>query len=161
MKFVLMIFIVAISGFVGNFFASKYVVRDKFFTDVIHLFNYIKNSINFKRQKLNDIIYEYQKNNENNKFMKLISSFVSGGSVVKIEDLNELYFLTQDEKVNFVRFLNELGTADQVVENQNINNFIAIIESYKKDAEDKRRKNEGAIYKLSLAAGCAVCILII
>ena len=163
MKYLLVVSIVCLSGFVGNLIAKNYVTRDLFFKEMINFFNYVKNNIGFKLTKIYEIFTEYEDICDKRfvKHIKLMKELTIENEPVTLNDFADFYFLNKEEKIVFVKFFKDFGKADNYVECANIDNFIKQLEELKKRAEDNRTKNEGLVYKLSIAIGMVVSILMI
>ena len=163
MQYLLIVSIICLSGLIGDFIAKSYVYRDLFFKEMINFFNYFKNVVAFRSEKISNVFEEY-KNICDKRFIKSIMSLKK---LVYLEDnsseenLKELYFLKSEEKNTIVKFMKEVGKNSKAVECENIQNLINYLESKKNDVELIRKKNETMIYKLSVLFGVLVCILIL
>ena len=156
MKYLICVLIVAFSAGVGKMLSKKYVVRDMFFKELLDFLNLLKSNISFKKMKVEEIYNNFFEGEP--KFKNLFEEMKSSG---QITNSKQFWFLKNEEKKTLESFLKTLGTGNDVTEMQNIENYISSLKDKIHDAEDNRKKNESIIYKVSLAVGAVICILIL
>jgi len=155
------ILIVFLSGCVGRIIANKFVVRDKFFKELIELCLFIKNNISFKNAKVCDLLQEYSQSVKSDNLDKFKLLLNISGCDLEENIIKEFVFLKKEEKFMIVNFFKNFGNADECAEIDKLENFISNLKSLSNSATINRQRNEGFIYKLSLLIGAVVCILII
>ena len=60
MQYLLIVSIICLSGLIGDFIAKSYVYRDLFFKEMINFFNYFKNVVAFRSEKISNVFEEYK-----------------------------------------------------------------------------------------------------
>ncbi len=162
MVYVACIGLVCLSAFIGKLITKSFVQRDKFYKEMILFCEYLKNNIGFRQTKLSNLFDDYmaQYPKSSNSFNYLKEVCLNGEARASKEQ-SPLYFLKQEEKQAIINFFKSLGKGNSDVELSLINNFKTLIDTKSKDAESFRKTNESLTYKLSLAIGVVICILIV
>ncbi len=164
MIYILCVGIVCLSGYVGSLVARTFVFKDKFYKEMLSLVLWLKNNINFNRLKLADVLNDFLKNSDKKleKQMTIVKKIILG-QISEEEFINSvsLYFLKKEEKATLVRYLKDVGSGNDVVELDKYEGFKQYLENKSNEAENSRKKNEALAYKLSIAIGVVVSILII
>ncbi len=152
------------SAFVGKYLCKKMILRDAFFKDMLLLTEKLKGNIIFKQDVIknvfNDFLSSISDINEKKRFSLIFDKYASG-NVNEIENAKELSFLSKEEKTLLIRFFLGLGAGNSEVELGNIEGASSEIKNFSSRAEDYRKKNEGLYYKLSIAVGLVLSIIII
>ncbi len=156
MIYLFCVVIVVSSAFVGRAITQKYVQRDEFFKELINFLHRLKNDISFRKIKLNELIDGYISKSKN-KYSCIIAELFKNCNM----DGRNLRFLKNDEKMIINNFVSSLGSSSAEIEVSNIDNFIENIKSISLACEVERKKNGILYYKLSIAVGIVVCVLII
>ena len=154
--------VLCFSAFIGKQLTGVLVKRAEFFAKMNEFCGYLRSNIAFFHKKLadifdgfisdfyskyNDVFYEFKK-------------YVDVGDKNEIK-IDKLFFLKSDEKNTIINFLLELGKSDEKNQILLIDNFGSYINKKSEECNLKRKTNEGLIYKVSLAVGAVVCILIL
>jgi len=162
MVYVLCVGIVILSGVVGKFIAKSFVLRDGFIKELIHMVTYFKNNISFKQTKVIDLFNDYIKLSEGKytQQIKTLSCLVNKNIDAK-QYSSQLYFLKKEELAVIIKFFEDIGTSSEEIEVEKVEVFLEYLKNKSKDAESARQKNEGLAYKVSIAIGIVVSILII
>lgn len=158
MIYALSILIVSLSALVGRLITKKYVDRDKFYNELVAFVNKLKNNINFRCLPIESIFSDYIKS----------SSYQKEFTILKNISLNhitydnfQISYLKTEEKKLIYEFFVSLGDGNNIVELNQIESFLQDITKISNESKEIRKKNEGLIYKLSIAIGVVICILIV
>ncbi|MBQ7467003.1 MAG: stage III sporulation protein AB [Clostridia bacterium] len=153
--------IMAASYFAGKEIAKIYVKRDRFFKNLSEFCDFLKSNISFFQTKISEIFDGYIKDyssefdNIYKQFQNLIMD-ENGKSVAE-----DIKFLKAEDKVTLNNFLKGLGKSDQKNQMMLIDNFKNYALKRSEECASARRSQEGLIFKVSLAVGAVICILII
>lgn len=161
MIYFLCIGILCLSGLIGKKIAKTVVVRDEFYKFLCSFCDYIKMNISLYQIKINDLFDGYVKNYPS-KFEKELIEFkkyVCDDN--KNKACGEIKFLKPSEHEELKNFLIQLGVSDECNQISHIDNFKQLVLSKAQECKNIRKVNEGLIYKVSLAIGSIICILII
>ena len=160
MIYALCVVIICFSAYVGNRLSKVYVLRDNFFSELSELLNRLKNNYNYQNLYIEEIIREYASLDikSKKKIESLLNYFKSGDEK---NITRELHFLKSQEKQQLLHFFNNLGSGNTGVEVNNVDNYLAQVSALSAEASAKRKTNEKLIYKVSIAVGVVICILIV
>ena len=145
----------------GKMFSSSLVLRDKCFATLENLCEYFKNNLIFSHTKLSDIYANFNQTYPN-EFNALIVQMSEVG--LKNSDqssFTKYYYLKKEEISQIYNFAKEIGKGDESCALNTIESFRLYCENAHKNASIKRSQNQGLYYKLCVAVGMIVCILII
>ncbi len=161
MVYVLCVGIMCVSALIGKKIAKIVVLRDEFYKLIVVFCDYLKTNISMYRMKTNELIDGFVKNYPS-QFDKIFIGFKKCIGAVNNElQLTEIGFLKTSEIQEIKNFLLQLGTSDEANQIAAIENFKQVI-SYRTELCKKSRNiKEGLIFKISLAIGSVICILII
>jgi len=159
MLYVVPIIIVAIFGYIGKQISKVYVLRDYFYAELINLCEYLKNNISFKEEKINDMLsnYSFLYKKEIEKYLNINEIDVTEEDIKCFESC---YFLKDNEREILNKFFKELGDCGKRIEIEKIESILMYLKEQKKKATENKIANCGMIYKISLAVGAVVSILI-
>ena len=164
MGYLVCVLVVCVSAYIGRLIVKRYVDRDNFYAELIQLIEYIKNNIIYKQSKIKDLFNEYMKKDkvffksQLDKMKDCVLTTDNNSSKLK---KTEFSFLKSDEISQIERFLRELGTSNSEIEISKINGFISGIKTKKEEVYTARKQNEGLIFKVSIAIGVILSILIV
>lgn len=160
MKIILSTLVICLCGSVGIVIKNK--IKDK-----IGFYNFIKSYVVFCYQNIsifkNDLIkitdnFIISKNTKNAKFCKI---FAKTNQVYKInaEILKEI--MCNDIEVGVIySYLSSIGKSDYIEMNRSYDAILNFICDKTKEAEDKLKVNGELYFKISLAIGAVLAILI-
>lgn len=163
MTFIYILLIMGVSAIAGKILTSNIIARDKFYKEFLSMLEYFKNNINFTKQKIEQLYMGYLSANDV-KFKEIfleLKNINLLGSEEQSKSLNKAYFLKKEEKQQIIEFSKMFGTHSDEIELGSIDAFMSQIKQRSCDAESKRKSQESLYYKLCLAVGSVVCILII
>ena len=159
MVYVACVCVVCLSALAGNFFAKVFVWRDEFYKELSGLLLQIKNNYYYKNLTISNVTNEYINSGvKNKKFFNYLLKLTSGNLEAGEQ---KIPYLKKQELNSIVRFFSEVGCGNSEVEINNVENFIEEIKQKSSECQSQRKANEKLIYKISLAVGVAICILII
>ncbi len=160
MVFVVLV-ILSVSAICGKLFSQNFSKRENFFTEFESFCVFLKTEICFSQTKVGLIFEKYERTHhvKNSKIfneLKLISE-----NKTSENNLNEIYFLKRNEKEKLIEFAKTIGKTDEKNQVLNIEHFLEIVKIWKTESVEKRKQNQPLCYKLCLAFGALVCILIL
>ena len=150
----------------GYKYSSKFVIRERYFAELLELCEGIRADINFMHLSLYPILEKYR-----DSFKSFLSVQLSGAA--KLLDDNRSITeaalkeyipqgpLTGDEYETVIRFFNTLGKSDAENQTASIEGFKAAFKKYHGDAAEKKKKYSSLYWKLGLLAGAALTIFVI
>lgn len=164
MIYILCCGIVCLSSYIGFLIAKSYVLKDKFYKAMLAMCDGFISNINFKQNKLGELLSNLSVGQD-----KLLERPISLVKKVVIKQAGEsefenagcLYFLKKEEKKELYTFISDIGDGNIVNEKQKYETLKYYLTQKSNEAENNRRKNETLCYKLSIAIGVVISILII
>ena len=158
------VLVVCLSGLVGNSLVKIFVLRDKFYKEILRFVQYLIVEIDFYQTKIHALFIKYI--NENNTIFKtqlneIMQMIIEDKREEKKLDAKSFYFLKHDDKKSLETYFLQIGNKGVDIEVSNLKRFEGWVKAKSKDVEVQRKNNEGLIYKLSLAIGAVICILIV
>ena len=157
MIYVISITVVILFGFLGKTITKNIVLRDKFYKELKSMLVHFENSILYKREKIKELFFIYYP-----KYPELFKDILTGlrDYCLNSKDCN-ITFLKLEEGIEIRKFFKDFGCADEECELKKIREFSKYIDNKSLEYSDVRKKNEGVVYKVCLALGVVVCILIV
>lgn len=154
--------ILGLSAVCGKMIALVYEKRDKFYEELETFCMFMKNEIGFCQTKAGMIFDKFVKTFKIKNFeaFKELKSCVENKNVSEQASRN-LYFLKQHEKQMIYNFFKNLGSLDENHQVADVENFAEIIKKNHEEATGKRKQNAPLCYKLCLAVGAVVCVMIL
>lgn len=164
MIYILCCGIVCLSSYIGFLIAKSYVLKDKFYKAMLAMCDGFISNINFKQNKLGELLSNLSVGQD-----KLLERPISLVKKVVIKQTGEsefenagcIYFLKKEEKKELYTFISDIGDGNVVNEKQKYETLKYYLTQKSNEAENNRRKNETLCYKLSIAIGVVISILII
>lgn len=157
----LIVLILGCSALCGKLFARRFEWREKFFVELDNFCMFSKTEISFCQTKIDDIHSKFLNTYSvtNKSFFDEMKEISKG----KNQDLSfeKQLFLKKQEKEKIVEFAKMLGKTDEKNQILNIEHFLSLVKEWKDEACLKRKQNQPLCYKLSLAVGALICILIL
>lgn len=139
----------------GKFILRKYIKRDEQISLLIKLTGMLKNNLEFRQKRIEEIFDEFQESNKSD-FVTNLKEIVKGKPLTK-SSCN----LKEDEMSEVNNFFSELGDGNSEVEKNKLDGFIFYLNELKEDSKQERKNNEGLINKLSISVGAILAILIL
>lgn len=160
MVFIVLV-ILSVSAFCGKLFSQNYSKRETFFTELENFCLFLKTEICFSQTKVGAIYEKFErtykiKNSAIFNAMKMVSE-----NKTDEKELNNCYFLKTSEKEKMIEFATEIGRTDEKNQVLNIEHFLESVKIWKSESIEKKKQNQPLCYKLCLAFGALVCILIL
>ena len=146
------------SALLGKLMARRYVQRAGFYDELAQFLVYLKNDINFMQCKLGMAFDGYKSKSFAPAFLRLREAATHKRS---LEKAKELAFLDAQELGELEQFFSRLGQGDCMVELGSIEAMQKRVELKQSAARKAKEQNAGLIYKLSLAVGVTICIIIV
>lgn len=158
---VLIFLILGCSALCGKMFARRFELREKVFVELESFCMFSKTEIAFCQTKVGDIYLKFFNSFvvTNKQFFEELKS-ISEGAKQSFTFENQ-YYLKKNEKEKIVEFGKLLGKMDEKNQILNIEHFSSLVNFWKNEACLKRKQNQPLCYKLSLAVGALICILIL
>ena len=160
MKILLVILIVALSGWVGYRYKLKYIKQLNALKEILNYSNYIKDNLTLFKNNIEEININYI-NMHKNKNANNIQ--INQNNINNVQ--NYLQILQKDIfefELNILiqNYFNQIGKSEYEFEFDKIKNFISVIENKIKIAEENKKQKGDLYFKLSLAVGVVVGVLI-
>lgn len=161
MVYVGCVLIIVLSSVVGRGLVKLFIIRDKFYKELKLFVGYAKTEIEFSQIKLTELFDKFfeEKQVEFLKEFQEIKNYLMQNEK-KCLDNKILYFLKREERRNIEVFFRGFGTKGVSEEIGQLEKYQEELKRKINEVESIRKTNEGLIYKLSLAVGVVVCILI-
>ena len=164
MIYILCCGIVCLSSYIGFLIAKIYVLKDKFYKAMLAMCDGFISKINFKQNKLGELLSNLSVGQDKllERPVSLVKNVVIKQAVEsEFENAGCLYFLKKEEKKELYTFISDIGDGNIVNEKQKYETLKYYLTQKSNEAENNRRKNETLCYKLSIAIGVVISILII
>lgn len=160
MKILLVILIVVLSGWVGYRYKLKHIKQLNALKEILNYSNYIKDNLTLFKNNIEEININYI-NMHKNKNANNIQ--INQNNVNNMQ--NYLQILQKDIfelelKMLIQNYFNQIGKSEYEFEFDKIKNFIAVIENKIKIAEENKKQKGDLYFKLSLAVGVVIGVLI-
>lgn len=154
--------IVAVSAICGKIISRGFEKREVFFNDLENFCLFLKSEITFKQSKIGDIYEQFYKtyNPASVEMIKRIEQ-LSTDRQKNISLLEKIYFLKKEEKQIIYDFAITIGKTDEDNQIANIKNFVEYVKRWQQEASLKRKQNTPLCYKVCLAIGAVICVLIV
>ena len=160
MKIVLIVSVIITSGLIGIKIKNKYKDEYLFFKFLKEFHQYIVSNITLFKNNIVEIIDNYiiMHKNKNAKYMNL---FLKNSNIyVFNEEIFKKYIKNEEDSFVILEYLNNLGKGEYLFEKEKINNFSVYLDKKIEDSSFEL-KNKGELYfKLLLAIGAIVAIII-
>ena len=166
MVYVGCLLIVVLSAYLGKSYASKYVMRDKFYRTLNEMCLFFKTNIGFNHTKLEQLYNDFL-SQSNNKF----SSQLLNLKKLCLENSNlqgvvygikkNLSFIPNEEVDILVSKFSQIGTCAENIELGKLEELINFTSVMQKEYSEQRKILEPLSYKLSVSIGLVISILII
>ncbi len=160
MKIILIILIISLSGITGFCIKNKYVKQLQIYQILINFFEYYLTSISIFKNNIQEIILNYKLINKNKNAL-YDNIFKNNDNLFQInkefifENINE-----KETKLILETTINSMGSANIEIEEDKIKSLITFLNKKKQQAEEKVNKEGNLYFKLSLAAGAVISIII-
>lgn len=149
------ILVIGVSALCGKIASDYFNKRAIFFNELETFCIHFQSELTFRQSKISEIYGNffrvYQPKNKP-LFEKMQNC--------QIQDLSKRQFLKIEEVQIISDFSKKVGVTD--VQNQlvNLENFKAYVKKWQEEATEKRKENLPLCYKICLAIGAVICILI-
>ena len=154
--------ILGLSAVCGKMIALIYEKRDKLYEELENFCMFMKNEIGFCQTKVGTIFDKFEKayNVKNTEVFKELKTCVESKNISE-KTTQSVYFLKLHEKQMILQFFKNLGNLDEDHQVADIENFAENVKKNHEEATSKRKQNAPICYKLCLAAGAVVCVMIL
>lgn len=162
-KFLIIIFIILVSSYIGFCKANTYVEREKEIKNILNSLDFLKNKIEYTNLFLKDIFLEISKNiykDKNNMFLNCVDSDLSIRNSFK-EEINNNLKLDKEDKNVLINLALDLGTMDKKLQISKIDICYNFLLKNLKDAEELRIKNTKMYRTLGVVSGLVISIILI
>ena len=163
LKFIIILFIIIISSYIGFFKANSFTEREKEIQNILSALNYMKNKIEYTNLYLNEIFNEISLNifnDKNNMFKETISSNLNIRNSFKVAISNNKKLDIEDKNVLNNLSLS-LGSLERNLQISEINIAYNFLLDRLKDAENKKLKNAKMYKVLGACFGLTISIILI
>ncbi|MDD2227408.1 MAG: stage III sporulation protein AB [Clostridia bacterium] len=161
MKYLILILIVVICGYIGFGLSSYYSNRLKFFKNLELLFEKLCLEINYSQHKLVSIMQDFSTKNKD--VMKLISNYVvclNDNEKLTVEALfREIKILNSEEKNILNLFFMSLGKLDVSNQIKQLENQKEQIKRYYQKADEEAKKYVPLYMKLGIIFGLLLALI--
>lgn len=161
MTYIIGVCILAISGVIGYCLSTSFSNKNQNIKCLLSFCDYLLGQIGFKQEKLENIFDSYI----NGLPDKMKQSFLIYKQLMLnpdyVLDKSKLSFLNNAEIIEVTKFFKSLGTSCGEVEKDRINAFKKSLEGSFTKTIEKNAQNGGLSFKLSLAIGLVIAIIII
>ena len=156
------VLIIILAGIVGKFFSNKYVYRDKFYQFLINMCVYFKSSIGFNHSKIEQLFDDINEGlgKEFSKEIELLKNICTGVNVGESEVNTVFYNLNKEEREIIISRIKQIGLNEDKCEVEKLDQFLEFCKLKKREYENQRKSMQPLCYKVSLAIGAVLCILI-
>lgn len=160
MKYIILFLILVICGLVGLCVKNKYK-KQKEMLEFLSLFmDYLYLNISLYKNNINEIINNY-KIQQKNKNAKLIKLFQNSNNLQQInEDFLKLYVYNEECFVAIQLFFNALGTSTKEDECEKIKQLNLGLKSYILKTNDDIKNKGDLSFKIILAIGVMIAIVL-
>ncbi len=162
MKYILLGVIVFICGYIGYGLSKYYIVRLKFFNDLLNFAEKFETEINFSKTKLLNVIDNFKSSSK--EFVSVLTNyktFLNNGNLISDTLLFEkIKILKDDEKHNVYMFFNELGKLDVYNQTKQIQNYKQKFNDIIKSCSEDKKKYGSLYMKLGIITGLLFSLLL-
>ena len=158
MTYFICVSLICLSAYVGRILTKTMVKRNKILLELDMLLEYFKNNISFSQTKLSDLVKQYEK------YALDLNLFKSFFVIDESENIKLMFnhgSLKNGEKDLLKAYFSNFGNCDKETELKKLENILAYVKSIKRDSDEYRKKNEALVYKVCVAIGVVLSILII
>lgn len=147
MKIIICIGIVISTALLSKALAEKFIVRDKFYLELVEFIKEIERNIRLLKEPLSKI----QKR--------------EGGNIERIlcdvDCIDEMNFLADKEKMKIKTFFQTFGKSDSALEEKRVQSFLQELMEQLKIVESERAKKVPLYLKLGVVIGSAIVIVLV
>ncbi|MDD4815811.1 MAG: hypothetical protein PHQ62_01555 [Clostridia bacterium] len=163
MKYVILVIVVILCGYIGYGLSSYYTNRTKFFKNLELLFEKLNLEINFSQSKLIQIMQNFS--TQNKEVKKLISNFVNCLEYdleIKTDVLfKDIKILNNEEKNVINIFFLSLGKFDVINQTKQLQGQKEQLNLLYKTAEQEAKKFAPLYLKMGIIAGLLLALLLL
>ena len=162
-KFLIIIFIIVISSYIGFLKGNVYVEREKEIKNILNSLDYLRNKIEYTNLFLKDIfncISDDVYKGKDNMFKKSLSSNLSLRNSFKEEIKNNSKINDEDKSI-LLNFAMDLGTMDKKLQISKIDICTNFLTKNLKNAEELKIKNTKMFKVLGVVSGLVISIILI
>ena len=161
--YVSVVFVLCLSAMAGRLVVKKIILRDEFYKNLKLMLAFFENNLQFVQTKVEVLFDDFL----NKCSVKNINSFLflkefcvnKGGD---FEEVKKHFSFLKKEEINIiVDFFQNFGSYDISSEVNKIKALLSYAEDKSREYSEIRKQNESLIYKVSLAVGAVICILIL
>ena len=162
-KFLIIIFIIVISSYIGFLKGNVYVEREKEIKNILNSLDYLRNKIEYTNLFLKDIfncISDDVYKGKDNMFKKSLNSNLSLRNSFKEEIKNNSKINDEDKSI-LLNFAMDLGTMDKKLQISKIDICTNFLTKNLKNAEELKIKNTKMFKVLGVVSGLVISIILI
>ena len=160
MKLILVILIMFCSGYIGIYVKDKYKRQFEFYLLLKEYINFLDANISLFKENIIEININFkimQKNkNANNRYINLNNQDTMVFDLKKLQNT----VLNKDDYVIIKTYLEKLGEGDYLIEKEKITQLTKFIDKNIINSKDLIKSKGDLCFKLSLALGAVISILI-
>lgn len=150
MKLYLLVILFACFVLVAIFVYFYFSIRYRLYKDLVFMCKYFKNNISFNKNDVKTIMDSCMEK------ISLTSRNILNSNTDKLNK-----YIKSDDRKNIVDFIHSLGKGDVDFEINNLSYYESIFESCEIESKQNLEKNGIMYFKLIIAVGLIVCILLI
>ena len=156
----------AVCAYGGYRYSQRYVLRERYFAELLEFCAGLCADIGFIRLSLYDILEKYSGCFKSFLSVQLagVSTLLDDNKAIEETELKEYVqkgFLSDGEYGAVLRFFNVLGKSDADNQAATIDSFKAVFQKYHDDAVSSKKKYSSLYWKLGLLAGAALSVFVI
>ena len=162
-KFLIIIFIIVISSYIGFLKGNVYVEREKEIKNILNSLDYLRNKIEYTNLFLKDIfncISNDVYKGKDNMFKKSLNSNLSLRNSFKEEIKNNTKINDEDKSI-LLNFARDWGTIYKKLQICKIDISTNFLNKNLKDAEELKNKNTKMFKVLGVVSGLVISIILI
>lgn len=160
MKILLCVLIFCTSGLVGYLYKKRLQTNFDFLEYLLSYLNFLSSNITLFKNNVVEITKNFMQleNDKNKKYGQL---FVTENGILKTDEKVLKSYISDEASLAVIKnFLVDIGKNDYEFEKEKIKNFELYLKSEREKAKQNFEKKGGLYFKLSLALGALICIII-
>ena len=160
MKILLVILIVALSGWVGYRYKLKHIKQLNALKEILNYSTYIKDNLTLFKNNIEEIHINYINTHKNKNANNIQINQNNINNMQKYLQILQKDIFELELKILIQNYFDQIGKSEYEFEFDKIKNFISVIEDKIKIAEENKKQKGDLYFKLSLAVGVVIGVLI-
>lgn len=157
MKIVLIMILIFTIMLIAKAISEQYKDKFDFYDNLFNFLCQFKINLSFKQEKLTEFLSNVTAKKQFKLFIEDYKNYLNGNEL----NFENLTFLETEERQNLRTIILDIGKNDAKTEIEQLNGFIALIETKKNQTEQDKNKICPLIIKLSLLFSIGLSILLI